>query len=115
MNYKKLIGFGILIWIIAFGIASAFVAFNAINSLIAKLIVPVVIGIVAFFAGKNLKLKNIIETLKYSASWVIIGIILDALITVQFTGWEIFMQLDVWFGYFLVLVAPIIATRLSFK
>jgi hypothetical protein len=115
MNYKKLIGFGILLWIIAFAIASVFVGAKAIDSIAAKISVPLVVGIAAFFAGKNLKLKSIPETLKYSVAWIVIGILLDMAVTVPFTGWEIFAEWNVWLGYFFVLTAPILATKISSK
>ena len=115
MNYKKLIGFGILLWIIAFVIASVFVGAKAIDSIVAKITVPIVVGIAAFFVGKNLKLKSISETLKYSATWIVIGVLLDMAVTVPFTGWGIFAEWNVWLGYFFVLTAPLLATKLSSK
>jgi len=115
MNYKKLIGFGILLWIIAFVIASVFVGAKAIDSIVAKITIPLVVGIAAFFVGKNLKLKSITETLKYSGSWIMIGVLLDMVVTVPFTGWGIFAEWNVWLGYLFVLTAPILATKLSSK
>jgi hypothetical protein len=115
MNYKKLIGFGILLWITAFAIASVFVGAKAIDSIAAKITVPIVVGIAAFFVGKNLKLKSIPETLKYSVVWIVIGVLLDMAVTVPFTGWGIFAEWNVWLGYFFVLTAPLLATKLSSK
>ena len=112
-DYKKLVGFGILIWVVAFAIASAFVAYNAIDTLIAKITVPVVVGIVTFFAGKNLKLKEPKEAVRYSIVWVVIGILLDTIFTVPFTGWGIFMQWNVWLSYILVFTLPPAVTKLK--
>lgn len=57
MNYKKLIGFGVLIWITAFVVASLFVALNKIDTIAAKIIVPLAVGIAAFFVSKNLNIR----------------------------------------------------------
>jgi hypothetical protein len=88
---------------------------KAIDSVAAKIIVPLAVGVAAFFAGRNLRLKSVSETLKYSATWIVIGILLDMVVTVPFTGWGIFAQWNVWLGYFLVLTAPILATKLLSK
>lgn len=115
MNYKKLIGFGILLWIVGFAIASVFVASNAMDTLTAKLTVPLLVGITAFLFGKNLKLTSALKMLKYSGTWVAIALVLDVLITVRFAGWAIFIQWDVLLGYFLALTAPILATKILSK
>jgi hypothetical protein len=36
-------------------------------------------------------------------------------VTVPFTGWGIFAEWNVWLGYFFVLTAPLLATKLSSK
>lgn len=108
MNYKKLIGFGILIWVTAFVTASLFVAFNKIDSIAAKIIVPLAVGTAVFFVSKNLNLNSTKSAFKYSAAWIIIGLLLDVVITVPFTGWEIFTKWNVWLGYFLILIVPVL-------
>jgi len=113
MDYKKLVGFGVLIWLVAFAVASAFVAYNAIETLLAKVTVPVAVGIAAFFAGKNLKLKELKEAVKYSGAWVVIGVLLDIVFTVPFTGWGIFTQWNVWLSYLLVLAIPPLTIKLK--
>ncbi len=115
MNYKKLIGFGILLWMVAFISASVFIGAKAIDSIIAKITVPLAVGTVALFPGNSLKLNSVSETLKYSIDWVAIGVLLDIAVTVPFTGWGIFAQWNIWLGYCLVLIAPILATKLLSK
>tara|TARA_B100000315_G_C14319694_1_gene470207 strand:+ start:80 stop:418 length:339 start_codon:yes stop_codon:yes gene_type:complete len=111
MNYKKLFGLGALIWISAYITASLFVAYKAVDALPAKIIIPIVIGIVAYFAGKNLKLKSIKKILPYSIGWLVIGLILDVIMTVPFTGWAIFAQWNLWVGYALILSIPLLTAK----
>jgi len=84
-----------LLWIVGFAIASIFVSSNAMNTLFTKLTLPLVVGITAFLLGRNLRLNSVIETLKYSGTWVIVALVLDVLMTVRFAGWSIFSQRDI--------------------
>ena len=113
MNYKKLFGFGILIWAVAFLVATAFVAYEAADTLWAKAIVILAVAVIAFFAGKTLKSVSAMDALKYSTSWVAIGLILDMIVTVRFTGWEVFSAWDLWVGYALVFILPLLTVQKS--
>lgn len=114
MNYKKLIGFGVLIWVTAFVVASLFVALNKIDTIAAKIIVPLAVGIAAFFTAKNLNLDSARNAFKYSVAWIIIGLLLDIILTTPFTGWGIFIEWNVWLGYFLILIVPYLTTKTNF-
>jgi hypothetical protein len=111
MDYKRLFGFGIAIWIVAFLVASIFVATGQIDSLAAKIVVPIAVGAAAFLIGRKLKPASAGDALRYSAAWVVIVILLDAAITVPFAGWQIFAQWNVWLGLLLVLTMPVVAAR----
>jgi len=111
MNYKKLFGFGVMIWAVAYLIATAFVAYGAMDALWAKTVLILVVAVVVFLAGKNLKSASVMNALKYSASWVVIGLILDMILTVPFTGWEIFSTWDLWVSYALVLLLPLLTVQ----
>lgn len=111
MNYKKLFGFGALIWVVAYIVATGFVAYGKSHSITAGVVVVIAVAIAAFLAGRNLGLGARKEIIKYSAGWVIIGLILDAIFTVPFTGWALFKTWDIWLGYLLILSAPLLAIK----
>ena len=111
MNYKKLIGFGALIWGTAFITMTAFVAYQMGNYVLSTAILWIVVAIVAYLCGKNLQFVSRAQALKYSASWVAVGLIMDSIFTVPFTGWTIFSAWELWLGYILVLVVPLFTVK----
>lgn len=113
MQCKKVVGFGILNWVIAFIVASIFVAYKADSSLAAEIIIPVAVGITAFYLSTKLPARTMVESLCYSVGWVIIAAILDMVATVPFTGWEIFTEWHIWLGYGLIFIAPIITQHVQ--
>lgn len=108
MNYKKLIGYGVLIWVIVFAVVSAFIAFDIpSDNLFVNLVSLIAIIIATWFLAKNLKVKTQKEMIKYSLAWLIIAIILDLIVSVQFTGFGLFGRWHVLFGYLLILIVPL--------
>lgn len=113
MNYKKLFGFGILIWAAVYLVASAFVAYKAMDQLWARIVVELALIVAAYLAARNLSLGSVKEIAKYSVSWAVIAVVLDLLLTVPFAGWEIFSQWDIYLGYLLIIVVPFFAAKKS--
>jgi hypothetical protein len=111
MNYKKLFKYGIFIWATAYIIASIFVGMGLVEALFAKLAILIAIGTITFYAAKNLKLKKAKDSLKYSAGWIIIGVLLDMVATIPFTGWAFFTQWNLWLGYLLIIMIPLLSTK----
>lgn len=112
MNLLKSLGFGAIIYGVAFIVASAFIGFGITseNSLVQG-VTMLAVSTAAFLLAKNLNFADSNEMLKYSFSWVIVGLILDALITTRFTGWEFFYRLDIWLSYALILLVPLLALK----
>lgn len=111
MNYKKLIGFGVLIWAVAYVLAMAFYAYHVLGALWAKIILDIVVAVFAFFAACNLKKSSALKILAYSVVWVIIAFLLDLLLTVPYSGMGIYKTWDLWIGYALVLIVPLFAVK----
>ncbi len=110
MNYKKLIGFGLLIYTAAFLVMSGFVAYGAQNSLTAKIITLLVIAIATCHAGKSVKKDSAAGIKKYSIGWVVIVFILNVLICSRFVD-NFFSQWNVWVGYALILLIPLLPCK----
>jgi len=111
VSYKKLFGFGALIWLVAYMTASVFVAYDMVDAFMSGLVIITAVAIAAFFAGRNLAVGSFTGMLKYSVSWVVIGLVLDAIFTVPFTSWEIFAAWHVWVGYAFILLIPLLAVK----
>lgn len=107
MSSFKTIVFGALVWVVAFVVVSAFIGFGAdaesasvgITTLAAVLIATVLLA-------KKLKLRSTREALITGLIWLVTIVVLDAIISARFTGWEIFYRWNVIIGYLLVLVIP---------
>lgn len=105
MNLIKAITFGILIWVLMFAIVSAVLGFYQ-KFLWVKIAVAIVAGIIAFVLAGKAKPTNFAAALGYGFIWVLIGLILDYLITRNFNA-QIFTLWSVWLGYGLIFIAPI--------
>lgn len=110
MSWKKVLGFGVLLWIIMFVLVSAFLAFKFYppkGPSWMAIVMAVVSGVIAYiFAGK-LKPASLGQALGYGIFWVVVCVILDFLITKQFEN-TIFSQWTIWLSYLLVLLAPLL-------
>lgn len=111
MNYKKLFGFGVLIWAVVYLAALAFVAYDLMDQLWAKIVVELVAVAVAYLAARNLGIGSAGEIFKYSVSWAVIAFVLDLILTVPFTGWQFFSGWEPYVGYALIILAPLFAGR----
>ncbi len=107
MDWKKAIGFGVALWILMFVIVSVLLAFKLYISDEPSIIVAILAGIVAYFLAGYAKPSNRLQGFKFGLTWVAVGLILDWLITTKFAP-EIFQDWTLWFGYALVLAAPVL-------
>lgn len=110
MNWKKALGFGALLWAIMFVLVSAFIGFRIYDLLWLQNVTIVIGGIIAFFLAGYLKPNSLGLALGYGFSWVIVGIILDAIISMRFAP-DIFSSWTLWLSYFLVLIAPTVRLK----
>ncbi|MBU2109782.1 hypothetical protein KKB71_02430 [Patescibacteria group bacterium] len=110
MNYKKLIGWGILFYVAAFVIMSVFVAFEKSDWIVAKLVTIAAIAVIAYLAGRNISASSMIDALKYSVVWAIIVAIFDFLICTRFVP-DIFFQWNIWVGYALIILVPLLTVK----
>lgn len=107
MNWKKSVGFGLLLWIIMFVIASVFVILNWLEASWGSLVLGIIGGGVALILAKYVRPSSPKMALSCGLTWVVVALILDLAVTKQFNpgffgGWEI------WFGYALILLAPLL-------
>ncbi len=110
MNWKKAIGFGLLFWVIMFVVISIFIGFKIYDNALMKVISALIAGLISFILAGYVKPRKISLALSYGITWVIIGVILDAIITMRFNN-QIFLSKGLWLGYLLVLLAPLLRVK----
>lgn len=109
MGFKKLIWYGILIWLIMFAVVSAFL--NAYNQKTwVKVAIVIFGGIVALILAGKAEPSSATIALGYGLGWVIIGVILDTLVTMKYNP-EIFQSKWLWAGYIVILLAPLLRIK----
>jgi hypothetical protein len=116
MKYHlKIIGYGAIIWVVAFIIASIFVGFKTSSQVLTQGATTLAVIITAFLLAKNLKISTLKAAAICGLLWVVTGAALDALITVRFTGWSFFCRWEMWFGYLFIFLIPLIAANRNDK
>lgn len=105
MNWKKAVGFGVLIWLIMFAFVSATLSFYEKYTWMNWVTIAVS-GIVAYVLAGYLKLTSVKKALTYAGVWVVVGVALDALITMRFDP-GIFRSGSLWTGYAIMVLAVV--------
>lgn len=110
MNWKKVIGFGVLLWLCMFLIVSLLTAWQVYYLPWARIVVPLIAGVIAFGLAGLVKPNRPSLALACGLLWIVIGIILDALVNWQInfialTSWAL------WVGFVPVLIAPLLQIK----
>lgn len=107
MNWKKATTLGIFLWILMFVIVSVFIAFDVYKFGFIKFVTAVIAGAISYKLAKKVKPNKLSLALSYGLTWVIIGVVLDTIVTTRFNS-EIFSSWYLWLGYGLVFLAPLL-------
>ncbi len=110
MNWKKAIGFGILLWVLMFAIVSVFIGFKIYDYLWIEILIAVIGGIISFILAGYVKPKSYGTALSYGVSWLVVGVILDIIVTMRFNA-AIFTAWTLWLGYGLGVLAPLLRVK----
>lgn len=112
-SIKRGVGWGILIYVIAFFIYSViFIAFKAPVNTLGNIIMLIIMAIVIWLVSGQLKIRTLGDGLLYGITLTIIAIILDFLITTRFTE-SYFSQWSAWLAYAETLLIPLIYSLIS--
>lgn len=109
MSAKRLFGWGIAIYAILALAGSGAAAYGLAGTFWASLIELAVLVATCIIAGSSLKFRSWKDILPYSLGWAGIAILLDALIAVPLTGWQLYSQWSAWVGYALVALLPLLS------
>jgi len=113
MRYSQLVGWGIVIYAVAFLAWTGFLTYGIVEGYLPIGLNIAVLVAVASIAGRALRLPRWSDIVPYSIGWAIIVLLLDAVFAVPFAGWEIYYDWHVWAGYILVVVVPLFAPRFT--
>ena len=111
---KKIFWFGILIWIILFAIAAALLAYGKLYSLTGEVVMLVFAALLALIFAGYLKPTSFAVALAAGIVWLIIGLLLDYLITRQLakdSSVNFFTQWSYWLSYLLIVLAPLVRVK----
>lgn len=109
---KGILGWGIVIYSVMYLFWSATVIYGfsfGIFGLVARL---AILFLVTSIAARSLAFTNWKDILSYAAGWALLAAVFDAIFLVPFAGWALYASWSVWFGYALVILFPLIATRI---
>jgi len=110
MDWKKAIGFGVLIWVVMCVIGYLLMNFDVYKFLWVKIILAVIAGVISLVLAGLVKPNKATLALGYGLIWVVIVIILDVVVTVRFNA-EIFTAWPIWLTYALILLAPLLKVK----
>ena len=79
---------------------------------LARIFLLLALIALATMAGVSLKFRFKKDILPYSVVWVIEIALLDALMSVPYAGWGMYLDWNVWLGYALVALVPLFSSYL---
>ncbi|OGG80082.1 hypothetical protein A3A39_02745 [Candidatus Kaiserbacteria bacterium RIFCSPLOWO2_01_FULL_54_13] len=115
LRLGALFGWGIVIYAIMFLLWSAFVMYGFVEGFAPRAVGFLVLIITTVMAGRALRVHTWRDILPYSLSWGIMMAVFDGLMSVPLAGWEVFLDWNVWFGYAVVALGPLLALYPRFE
>ena len=109
MNVGKLLGWGISIYALVFLLFSAFLTYGFVEGYAPRIIGFLALVVICITAGRSLNAHSWLDILPYSLAWGTMMFVLDVVMSVPIGGWAIFTDWNVWFGYAVVVIAPLFA------
>lgn len=115
MKYQALIGWGITLYAIMRLASDAIIIHGLTEGAIPHILSLAVLIVLGLIAGRSLRFDSWLDILPYSLFWVAEIAALDAVYTVPFGGWAIYLDWNLWIGYGLVVIIPLIAPYTRFS
>ncbi len=109
MKYGALFGWGIVIYAVMFLLWSAFVTYGFVSGAAPRLVGLLILIALALLAGRSLGFASWRDILPYSFTWGVMMSLIDAVMSAPVTGWAMYADWNIWFGYSLVVLAPLFA------
>ncbi len=110
MNISKSVGLGVACWGVMIVAMFIFMAFKVADNAIFEWISAIVGGIASYWLAGYLKPSSMGTALGYGVVFVIVGVVLDLIITEKVMPGALSM-LPMQVGYVLVLLAPLLQVK----
>jgi len=115
LNWKKTIGYGVIIWVVAFVVASLIMALGILNTYVQWLIIQIAVVIAGYKFVRKLNLVTNTSAIITGLVWVAVVIVLDLIITRYFTTMSFFRDWKTWVSYLIILFLPIVTIAKTAK
>jgi hypothetical protein len=112
MKYGALIGWGIVIYAVVYLVWSALLIHGLADGYFARFASLLALIVTAVVAARSLRVSTWKDMLPYSIAWVAVVALCDAIVSVPFTGWQLYADWNIWVGYILVLAVPVFVATL---
>lgn len=112
MKFGLLFGWGIAIYAVMFLVWSGFVTYGFVDGMAPKIVSLLILIGVTVIAGQSLRFHSWSDILPYSILWVVMMAILDGIFSVPYSGFALYLDPNIWFGYAIVLIAPLLSPHL---
>ena len=109
MRFGTLLGWGLVIYAIAYLEWSAFVVYGLAGTTTPRVCQFLTLVVLALIAGRSLKYHTWKDILPYSLGWVAVIAVLDALFAAPFDGLSFYLNGSLWFGYAIIALVPLSA------
>lgn len=113
MKLRALIGWGIVIYSVLYLVWTGLVIHGLSDRLIARVIVLATLATVTAIATRALRVSSERDVIPYAIGWIFVAAILDAIFAVPSAGWGIYSDWNLWVGYVLLFIVPLIVTAVS--
>ena len=93
-------------------LVAAFSLYGMYPGLLSRMLALGALIALATLAGSSLNFHLKKDILPYSLVWVLEIAVLDALMSVPYAGWGLYLDWNVWVGYALVVLVPMFSVYL---
>ena len=109
MKYGAYIGWGVVIYAIMYLSLNGLTIYGYRGTNVLPIVELVILLVVTTIAARSLKFHSWKDILPYSICWMLVVAALDALYTVPFSGTQMYTNWQLWVGYALVVLLPLLA------
>lgn len=110
MKYGSLLGWGIVIYALLYLTWSGLVIHGIVAGILPRVIILSVLVVAALIAGRALRFDSWKDIVPYSLGWVLVAGGLDVIFSVPMTGWQLYLDWNLWVGYALLAIVPLFAS-----
>ena len=109
MKYGAYIGWGVVIYAVMYLSLNGLTIYGYRGTNVLPIVELVILLVVTTIAARSLKFHSWKDILPYSICWMLVVAALDALYTVPFSGTQMYTNWQLWVGYALVVLLPLLA------